>query len=70
LTVKRPPFLDSGSGHLSYVVDDGLAHRQSIQVGAASISDVEILEGLTEGQTIVISDLAQFEGAEIILLSD
>lgn len=70
LTVKRGPFLDSGSGHLAYVVDDGLAQRQSIQVGAASISDVEILDGLTEGQTIVISDLAQFEGAEIILLSD
>lgn len=70
LTVKRGPFLDSGGGRVAYIVDGDLAHRQSIQAGAASISHVEILEGLTQGQTIVISDLAQFEGAETILLSD
>jgi HlyD family secretion protein len=51
-------------------VDGDLAHRQVIQAGAASISQVEILEGLQQGQTIVISDLAQFEGAETVLLSD
>ena len=70
LTVKRGPFLDSGSGRVAYIVDGDLAHRQVIQAGAASISQVEILEGLQQGQTIVISDLAQFEGAETILLSD
>ena len=70
LTVKRGPFLDSGGGRVAYIVDGDLAHRQAIQAGTASISHVEILAGLQQGQTIVISDLGQFEGAETILLSD
>jgi HlyD family secretion protein len=70
LTVRRGPFLDSGSGRVAYIVDGDLVHRHVIQAGSASISHVEILEGLQHGQTIVISDLAQFEGAETVLLSD
>ena len=70
LIVKRGPFLDSGGGRVAYVVEDGLARRQTIQIGAASIGEVEILAGLEAGQTIVISDLAQFEGAETILLRE
>jgi HlyD family secretion protein len=70
LTVARGPFLDSGGGRIAYVVEGGLAHRRPIRVGAASIGDVEILSGLAEGQTIVVSDLDQFEGAETVLLSD
>jgi hypothetical protein len=31
---------------------------------------VEVLTGLAEGQTIIISDLAQFEGAGTVLLQD
>ncbi len=70
LIVARGPFLDSGGGRIAYVVEGGLAHRRPIRVGAASIGDVEILSGLDEGQTIVVSDLDQFEGAETVLLSD
>jgi HlyD family secretion protein len=70
LTVQRGPFLDSGSGRVAYVVEGGLAHRREIQVGATSIGEVEVLTGLEEGQTIIISDLAQFEGAGTVLLQD
>jgi HlyD family secretion protein len=70
LTVQRGPFLDSGSGRIAYVVEGGLAHRREIQVGATSIGEVEVLTGLEEGQTIIISDLAQFEGAGTVLLQD
>lgn len=70
LVVKRGPFLDSGRGRVAYVVEDGMAYRRSIETGAASIGAVEILAGLAEGQTIVISDLGQFQDAETVLLSD
>jgi len=68
LIVQRGPFLGSGSGRIAYVVESGLAYRREIQVGATSIGEVEILAGLGEGQTIIISDLAQFEGAGTVLL--
>ena len=68
LKVQRGPFVDSGNGRIAYLVDGELAHRRNIRTGAASTGEVEILAGLQEGQTIIISDLAQFEGAETVLL--
>jgi len=70
LTIRRGPFLDSGSGRVAYVVEDEMAKRRTIRTGAASVAEVEILEGLREGETVVISDLAQFEGAASILLTN
>lgn len=70
LKVQRGQFIDSGGGRIAYVVDGNLAHRRDIEVGAASVGEVEILSGLAEGQTIIISDLGQFEGAETVLLND
>lgn len=69
LVVQRGPFLDSGSGRLAYVVQGDLATRRPITVGAASVGEVEILEGLEAGETIVISDLDQFEGVTSVLLN-
>ena len=68
LKVQRGPFVDSGNGRIAYLVEGDLARRTNIRTGAASTGEVEILAGLQEGQTIVISDLAQFEGAETVLL--
>jgi HlyD family secretion protein len=70
LKVQRGQFVDSGAGRIAYVVDGNLAHRRDIEVGAASIGEVEVLSGLAEGQTVIISDLGQFEGAETVLLND
>jgi HlyD family secretion protein len=70
LVVQRGPFLDSGNGRVAYVVEDGMAYRRPVETGAASIGVVEILAGLEEGQTIVISDLGQFQDAGVVLLSD
>lgn len=70
LIVKRGPFLESSGGRFAYVVEDNLARRQPIQIGATSISSVEILSGLTEGQTIIVSSSRDFENAEIVYLAD
>jgi HlyD family secretion protein len=69
--VQRGQFLDSGSGRLAYVVsDDRVARRRQIQTGAYSLGAVEILDGLQPGETIVISNLDPFRGAETVLLTD
>ncbi len=69
--VQRGQFLDSGGGRLAYVVsEDRVARRRSIQTGAYSLGAVEILSGLEPGETIVISNLDPFRGAESVLLTD
>ena len=71
LMVRRGQFLDTGAGRIAYVVgDDNLAHRRTIEVGARSLGDVQILAGLDEGDTIVISSLDPFRSAESVLLTD
>ncbi|HVS01357.1 MAG TPA: efflux RND transporter periplasmic adaptor subunit [Thermoanaerobaculia bacterium] len=70
LKVPRGPFLESGGGREAYVVDDGVAVRRRIEVGSISISEVEILSGLEEGEQIVLSDTAKLAGAERVLLRD
>ncbi len=70
LKVPRGPFLEAGGGRAVYVVSDGLARRRSIVIGTVSVTEVEILEGLSEGEEIVLSDLGAAEGAETVLLRD
>lgn len=71
LMVQRGQFLDSGGGRLAYVItDDRVAERRTIKTGARSLGEVEIVGGLAPGETIVISNLDPFRGAESVLLTD
>jgi HlyD family secretion protein len=70
LMVQRGPFVDSGGGRFAYVVTDDIANRRSIEIGASSMTDVEILGGLEPGERIVISGTDEFGDAERILISD
>jgi HlyD family secretion protein len=71
LMVQRGQFLDSGAGRIAYVInDDRMAVRHQIQTGARSLGSVEIIAGLEPGDTIVISNLDPFRGADTVLLTD
>jgi multidrug efflux pump subunit AcrA (membrane-fusion protein) len=71
LMLQRGQFLDSGGGRIAYVLDGkGLAHRRPITVGARSLSAVQIESGLEEGDSVVISSIEPFEGAETVLVTD
>lgn len=68
LKVPRGPFLESGAGRLIYVLKDGLATLSPIRIGAVSVSEVEIVEGLAEGDQVLLSDTQQFGGAKTLLV--
>ncbi len=68
LKLPRGPFLESGAGRVAYVVKDGLATRREIAVGVVSVSAVEIVSGLSEGESVVVSDISDFAGAGTILI--
>jgi HlyD family secretion protein len=71
LYVQRGQFLDSGAGRIAYVVnDDRVATRRQIEIGARSLSAVEVVSGLEPGDTIVISNLDPFRGADTVLLTN
>jgi HlyD family secretion protein len=70
LKTARGPFLESGGGRYAYVVEGGIATRREIAVGAVSVTEVEIVRGLREGDRIVVSDTSLFEGAGTVLVRD
>ncbi|MEM8817737.1 MAG: HlyD family efflux transporter periplasmic adaptor subunit, partial [Pseudomonadota bacterium] len=68
LVVDRGPFYDTGAGRLIYKVEGDVAERVQIATGATSVSHIEILDGLAEGDTVVISEIDRFRGSERVLL--
>lgn len=70
LMVQRGSFVDSSGGRYAYVVDGDIATRRQIEIGSASLTAVEIVSGLSEGERIVISGTDAFEDAETVLVSD
>ena len=68
LMVQRGPFLDAGGGNIAYLVRDGIATKTAIHTGATSISQVEVLDGLKEGDTIIVSDTSGFDTANTVYL--
>lgn len=69
IVVPRGQFVDSGNGRIAYVIRNGIAHRTPIVMGATSLSHIEILEGLSPGDTIVVSSTDLFNSAETVLIN-
>jgi HlyD family secretion protein len=69
LMVDRGSFVDQEGGGFAYLVHGNIAERHPVQLGAASIAKVEILEGLSAGDQIVISGTDAFNGAQRVILS-
>jgi HlyD family secretion protein len=49
-------------------MNDRLAVLREIETGAVSVSEVEIVSGLEEGEEVILTDVAQFEGASTVLV--
>lgn len=70
LMVQRGPFVESEGGRFAYVVRDGIAIRTPIKMGATSVSAVEILGGLKQGDKIVIAGSETFENAARVSINN
>lgn len=68
--VARGPFVEQHGGRYAYVVEDGIAVRRPIRLGATSVGEVEILEGIEPGERVVISGTDTFEDAERVAIND
>jgi HlyD family secretion protein len=68
LKTSRGAFLEAGGGRVAYVVDGKMAMRRQIRTGVSSVAEVEIVEGLNEGEKIVLSDITPFGDAGTVML--
>ena len=68
LMVRRGQFYSSGAGKVAYKVSGDNAQRVEIQSGATSMSHIELLAGVEEGDTIVISNIDMFDNKPQVFL--
>jgi HlyD family secretion protein len=69
LMVERGAFMDEEGNNFLYLVRGRIAERRAVRLGAASIAKVEILQGVSVGDQIVISGTDAFHNAERVILS-
>jgi HlyD family secretion protein len=69
LKFERGSFIDEGAGSV-FVVHGGHASRTPVQLGAASVSEIEVLHGLNAGDTVVISDTRDLNQAAEFAISN
>lgn len=70
LMLARGPFVETQGGRFAYVMDGDEAVRRPITLGATAVAAVEILDGLAEGERVVIAGTDLFEDAERIQIND
>ncbi|MCR4373870.1 MAG: HlyD family efflux transporter periplasmic adaptor subunit [Acidobacteria bacterium] len=62
LKVQRPSFSqDNATISLYRVGADGMAVRTRVTLGRSSVAEVEVVEGLNEGDEVVLSDMSAFD---------
>ncbi|MEN0039099.1 MAG: HlyD family efflux transporter periplasmic adaptor subunit [Cellvibrio sp.] len=69
LIVNRGPFFDSFRGHV-YRLQNNKALRVPVVLGGSSLKHIEIMDGLQEGDSIIISSLTTSTTDEQILITD
>ncbi len=69
LKVARSPFQDSETRFV-YVVRDDDAVRVPVEYGPAAIGEIEIRKGLQVGDTVVLSDMRDYQDAARVLIGD
>ena len=71
LKLQRGSFAENGGGRTAFVLaGNGLAQRRSSQLGARSAGEVDVISGLSEGDRVIISSIAEFQDFETIQIVD
>jgi HlyD family secretion protein len=60
LRVERGPFATGEGTQNVFVVRNGIARRTRVRLGVASPTHLEVLEGLSEGDEVIVSDMADY----------
>ncbi len=64
LRIPNGPVLNRGREHQLYVIEAGHAVKRDVETGLKGDDYVEVIEGLSEGDRVVLSDISSIEDIE------
>jgi len=67
--VQRGSFVETSGGRYVFVIQDDIATKREVQLGARSVSEIEIVSGLQAGEKIIISSVEQYADIQQIYIS-
>ena len=68
LRIHNGPAIGRGNKHKVYVLQNGNAIEREILTGLVSEAYVEVLEGLSEGERVLLSDISSVEDLNVVKL--
>ena len=68
LKVRRGPFLENFGGSAVYVLEGDMARLRPIKIGALSLAEAQVVAGLAEGDTIILTDMSGYKNIKTILV--
>jgi HlyD family secretion protein len=69
LKLERGPFVEQSGGRYAYVVDGNVAVRRAVRLGASSLAEIEVLDGLQPGDQVVVSGGDLFGDADKVKIN-
>lgn len=69
LRFERSSFIDESTQSV-FVVRGDRAVRVPVQLGAASVAEIEVLRGLAAGDKVIVSDMRDFQDADEVAISN
>jgi HlyD family secretion protein len=69
LKFERGSYIDAASRAL-YLLHGNRARRVPVELGAASVSEIEVIHGLTAGDTVIISDMRDSNQASEVAIAN
>ncbi len=69
LKFERGPLIDDLTRTV-YVMSGDRAERRPVELGAASVAEIEVLRGLVSGERVIISDMRRYQDAPEIIVTD
>lgn len=70
LALPRGAFVDADGGRYVFKIEGNKAVRTPIRLGAMGLKQVEILDGLKAGDTVIVSDTSRFKKANTLLITE
>lgn len=68
LRIHNGPAIGRGKEHTVFVLQNGNAREREIITGMRTEEYVEVMEGLSEGERVLLSDISSLEGLDIVEL--